>query len=196
MTIKSARAPRYRHRGMARKVNDLYLLGPFGEHVELLNPSSSPLYIMTIARSLSRLPRYTSHTKGYLTYSVGQHSIEASYLVPPGFELEALMHDASEAYLNDMATPLKRLCPDYVVVEKRFDAAIRLANGLPKTESKCVKMADMIMMATEKRDLLPFDYEAWDVLRGIVPLKKRIRPHWHWKYTEWLFLRRFRELTE
>lgn len=176
-------------------MNDPYLLGPFGEHISLLDPFHSPLLIKTIARALSRIPRFTSHTKGLLTYSVGQHSIGASYLVGPEFQLEALMHDASEAYLNDLSTDVKALCPDYKAIEKRFELAIAGRYSLPRVHSPCIKFADLTMLATEKRDLMEYDSQTWDVLRGIVPLKKRIRPHWHWKYTEWLFLRRFKELT-
>jgi uncharacterized protein len=175
-------------------MSDPYVLGPFGEHISLLHPDRSPLLIRTIARSLSRLPRYTSHTRGLLTYSVGQHSWRASYLVPPPFALEALLHDASEAYLNDLSSPVKGLCPDYVVLEKRFELAIAGRYGLPLEQSSCVKMADLIMLTTEKRDLMCWDSEEWPITRGIIPLKERLRPHWHWKYTEWLFLCRFEEL--
>lgn len=174
---------------------DPYILGPYGEHVSLLNPMSSPLLIRTIARSLCRLPRYTSHSLGLFTYSVGQHSLGVSYLVPREFALEGLLHDGTEAYLNDMSTPLKRLCPDYKIVERRFDIAIRARFGLPQDESPCVKYADRVMLATEKRDIMPHDSTDWAVLVGIKPMEQRIRPDWFWPLTYRRFMQRFEELT-
>jgi hypothetical protein len=177
-------------------VDEPYVLGPAGEHVSLLHPEDSPLLITTIARSLCRIPRYTSHTLGLFTYSVGQHSLGVSYLVPREFALEALLHDGSEAYLNDLSSPLKSLCPDYKVIEKRFDIAIRVRFQLPLEESECVRYADRVMLATEKRDLMPHDHTEWGLLKGIKAVEKRIRPDWFWPITYRRFMRRFEELTK
>lgn len=64
--------------------------------------------IRDIAHSLSHLCRYTGHTNMF--YSVAQHSLLVSEKMPGGAakKLVGLLHDAAEAYTNDLASPLKR----------------------------------------------------------------------------------------
>lgn len=169
-----------------------YMLGTFGEHVEFLAPALSPLYIRTISHNLARLARYTGCTRGR-PYSVAQHSVIASEIVGQEFALEALMHDATEAYLNDISSPLKQLLPDYKGIERRFDVAIRRRYHLPEVESRAVRWADLTMLATEYRDLMPRDHTAWEIIRDVEPLPRRIRP-WPYWYAQWRFERRFAAL--
>ncbi len=69
--------------------------------------------IRDIAHSLSHLCRYTGHTKGF--YSVAQHSLLVANRMPggPADRLVGLLHDAAEAYTNDLASPLKRWLDEY-----------------------------------------------------------------------------------
>jgi hypothetical protein len=64
--------------------------------------------IRDIAHSLSQLCRYTGHTNMF--YSVAQHSLLVSEKMPggPAAKLAGLLHDGSEAYTNDLASPLKK----------------------------------------------------------------------------------------
>jgi 5'-deoxynucleotidase YfbR-like HD superfamily hydrolase len=64
--------------------------------------------IRDIAHSLSHLCRYTGHTTMF--YSIAQHSLLVSEKMPGGPEekLVGLLHDAAEAYTNDLASPLKK----------------------------------------------------------------------------------------
>ena len=70
-----------------------------------INPKS--IEIGDIAHSLSQLCRYTGHTPTF--YSVAQHSLLVSEKMPggPPEKLVGLLHDAAEAYVNDLASPLK-----------------------------------------------------------------------------------------
>lgn len=64
--------------------------------------------IRDIAHALSHLCRFTGHTN--LFYSVAQHCLLVSDKIPGGPEvkLAALLHDAAEAYVADLSTPLKK----------------------------------------------------------------------------------------
>ncbi len=52
--------------------------------------------INDIAVSLSNICRFAGHLSHF--YSVAQHAVLCSQLVPQEFAFEALMHDATEAY--------------------------------------------------------------------------------------------------
>ena len=68
---------------------------------------------------------------------------------------------------QDIPAPLKRLLPDYKRMEEKIDAVIREKYGLPPVMSTPVKYADLIMLATERRDLGLDDGSFWPVLEGI-----------------------------
>ena len=130
--------------------------------------------IRDIARALSNICRFTGHLKEF--YSVAQHSVMASHLVPRPFALEALLHDAHEAYVGDCNAPLKSMLPDYRHMESRIEQALRAHFKVPVRMSSCVKEADMIMLATERRDLLVGDETPWPCLEGIEPMRSVIAP--------------------
>lgn len=69
--------------------------------------------------------------------------------------------------------PLKRLLPDYKRMEEKIDAVIREKYGLPPVMSTPVKYADLIMLATERRDLGLDDGSLWPVLEGIPASQNR-----------------------
>lgn len=122
----------------------------------LLDPRPEEICIEDIAHALSMQCRYTGHTKFH--YSVAQHAYYCSLIVAPEFKFEALMHDASEAYICDMSRPLKHytLCgEEYLKVEKKIEQAISKKFGLPETMSPVVKWADNAMLYAEKRQLMP-----------------------------------------
>ncbi|MGG6135506.1 HD family hydrolase [Pantoea allii] len=156
-----------------------------------LMPDLSTIIIEDIACALSNICRFTGHLDDF--YSVAQHSVLCSQVVPKKYAFEALMHDAAEAYCNDIAAPLKSLLPDYKVVEHRVDMAVRLKFGLPDRMSECVKHADLVLLATERRDFDLDDGSVWPILRGIDPAPFIISPL-NPRQARVLFLTRFAEL--
>ena len=142
-----------------------------GLHFDYSKPNQDAIYIRDIAIALSRECRFAGQSHRF--YSVAQHSIECSYIVPDAFKLEALLHDAVEAYCKDIPSPLKKLLPDYKKIENNIDLVIRKKFNLPLTISAEVKRADLIMLATEHRDIAN-DGKFWPMLDGVPVMERKI----------------------
>lgn len=125
-----------------------------GRYVDLLHPIEDDIHISDIAHGLSNLCRFTGHTSTF--YSVAQHSVFVANYVPAHLRLTALLHDATEAYLGDISTPLKALLPEYKLIERQFEIIIAKRFNLPPFKSETIiKAADTLALFTEKRDLMP-----------------------------------------
>jgi len=78
-----------------------------GKYVNVFEPTLEMICIEDIAHALSMQCRFGGHLPYF--YSVAQHSINCSFLVDtPCLKLEVLMHDASEAYLLGIPSPIKK----------------------------------------------------------------------------------------
>lgn len=137
--------------GIKRLVGPTILLRS-GEYFDFESPETSIITIGDIAHALSNLCRFTGHVHRF--YSVAEHSIHASYLVPPEDAFAALMHDAAEAVLGDVSKPLKSLLPDYKRIEQRVERAIFARFGLPGNLPASIKVADRQMLGIEQRECM------------------------------------------
>lgn len=164
-----------------------------GCYFDFLNPSKCDFTIRSVAHSLSLLCRFGGHSRKF--YSVAQHCVLLSYIVPKEFALAGLMHEAGEPFCGDMPSPLKALVPEYKAIEKKVEAAVLAHFGIDPVMDPCIKRADLVMLATEQRDLMPTHDDDWAILQGVVPLKQKIRPWPAW-YARWRFLRRYKELSK
>lgn len=174
-----------------------------GRCYPLLAPRPEDVDIGDIAYALSNLARYTGHAArscqdgSYfgpsfgVSYSVAQHSVLVSRLVPEEHALAALMHDAAEAYVGDASAPLKRCIPDLARVERISWLAIARRFGLPLVLPAAVKHADLTMLATEQRDLMVPAPKPWPPMPEPHPDRIEIRAPYQ---AERDFLRRFHEL--
>jgi uncharacterized protein len=162
-----------------------------GFFFDFTNPEAGPYIVEDIAGALAKLCRFTGQCEGF--YSVAQHSVAVSHLVPPHLARHALLHDASEFVLGDMSSPLKQLFPEYKALQRRVDAALWAAFGLESLEPREVKAADLVMLANEREQLLPPSRD-WEILEGV-----KADPRVHLWPMDWVasraqFLARFREL--
>lgn len=147
-----------------------------GRYFNFDAPEKSYIDIETIAHALSHICRFTGHVDNF--YCVAQHCVLVSYLVPPEYAMEGLMHDTPEAYIGDVATPLKAMLSDYKTIEHRVEAAVLGHFGLPAIMHPSVKQGDLKALATEKRDLMPdaVDLLSWECIEGIEPHPEKIIP--------------------
>lgn len=141
-----------------------------GRAFDLLDPKPEQIDPLDIAHALSQICRFTGHVRAF--YSVAQHSCLVAEIVrdlwqstghrpcPELVLLAALLHDAAEAYIGDVSTPLKRAIrgegqlSEYDVIEQRVEAAVLqrfLWRGATMGDDvrALIKRADMIALATE-----------------------------------------------
>lgn len=129
----------------------------------------SNIHIYDIAHSLSHLCRFTGHTNMF--WSVAQHSLLVSEKMPGGPEakLVGLLHDAAEAYTNDLSSPLKKLirdeammaggCAPYEALQHEITAAVYSKFGITTIpddvrlydQAACVFEAEAFMLLAPKQ---------------------------------------------
>jgi len=95
-----------------------------GLDLDPLDPQPEALAIEDIAHGLAHTCRFSGQCPRF--YSVAEHSVRVSRMVPARDALVALLHDATEAYLSDLVSPLKALgdLAGYRAIEARLLAAI------------------------------------------------------------------------
>ena len=145
-----------------------------GRRVSLLNPSPSQIVIGDIAHGLAHQCRFNGQTNKF--YSVAQHSVLVASILPRELRLAGLLHDASEAYLGDVVQPLKDLLPEYQSLEANFCEVLGARFGVNLQHNDAIRHADLVVLATERRDLMPMDTADWSSIAGITPLSRTIKP--------------------
>lgn len=168
-----------------------------GKMIDLLDPRASDIDFRVIAEHLSKANRYCGATPGN-TYSVAEHSVrcaDAALRATGDATLAAylLCHDMHEAFLGDDTTPKKRaleaIAAQFGVladhVKNAFDGlvfsidcAVHERAGLiwpmPENYVQAVKRWDLILLATEWRDLMrcdpPYDFKAQALPETIHPM--------------------------
>jgi uncharacterized protein len=132
-----------------------------------MDPSPKDVCVEDIAHALSLTCRFTGHCLRF--YSVAQHSVlVAGWLVRSGMlhgaststqinaVRAALLHDAAEAYMADIARPVKRCLPNVKAIENRLATCIYEALGVTVDAelTRAIKHCDDVLLATEARDLM------------------------------------------
>lgn len=173
-----------------------------GRDFYLVTPTAEMVNFGDIAEHLSKLARFAGATPGQF-YSVGEHCVRAANAIfakthDHTAAAYALLHDAHEAYIVDRITPERwaeeaiareHFGDDQIVsavlevpklLRYRIDGAIHAAAGLQFPLSvehqRVVKRIDLVMLATERRDLMFPSNSHWPILDGITPLQEQITP--------------------
>lgn len=122
-----------------------FIMTVSGKKIHFLNPDPTTIDIEDIAYSLANQCRFNGHVP---FYTVAEHSVAVASRLPPEQQLAGLLHDASEAYLSDIPSPIKQFLPDYLVMEEKLQGVINAKYGVDIYTPE-VKQADRDALHTE-----------------------------------------------
>lgn len=126
-----------------------------------IDPRAEEVYIEDIAHALSMMCRFNGHCTRF--YSVAEHSVYVSLLVPVEDAAWALLHDASEAYIADIVKPAKPHIEGYKEAESRIMNAVCQSFNLPLEMPKSVKDADCTILADESEQVMGPKPSDWNL---------------------------------
>lgn len=159
------------------------------------NPEESDVTIEDIGGALANICRFSGHLPRF--YSVAQHLVNTSYIVPPEHAFDALMHDTAEAFTNDLPTPLKWAFPIFKELEVKIESAMGEKFGFNYPYPDAVKKADTEMLLLEKV-YVKLDNSEWPLYNDIEfehQLDKVDLTSWRPGIAKKKFLTRFEELS-
>lgn len=161
-------------------------------------PEESDVTIEDIASALSNVCRFSGHLPRF--YSIAQHLVNTSRIVPVEFSFDGLMHDTAEAFTNDLPTPLKWALPIFKELEHKIESAMAEKFGFTFPYHPSIKEADTIMLMLEKYYVKEDDsvwpqYEEWTKRRLARYRDQVVLDSWQPRRAKREFLERFEELN-
>jgi hypothetical protein len=176
----------------------------FGPHPYEIGSRQAPgVTVMHIAHALSRINRFTGHTRE--TISVARHSVYVSKLLDmdPLVAMYGLVHELHETVVNDISQPvkaalgymgMKRLRKIADAADTALYEVVGVPYPVPKDIKALVKRADNAAVLAEKRDLMPECDRPWNMVPGY-PASVTALPTLHRGEDTELFLDRYVELS-
>jgi hypothetical protein len=165
------------------------------------DPRSQDVYIADIAHHLSMLCRFTGAVRKF--YSVAEHSVHVSNLVEEqGYsnevQLQALLHDATEAYIADINRPAKAspLMQGYKTMEGQIWFAIAHRFNVPVEMHEAVHKADVAAYYAERDKLMYVEPNQVDMLDKEWHMPGTWVMCWTPEMSRHMFLERYRALME
>lgn len=167
-----------------------YMTTYTGQKFWPLDPRAEEVHLEDIAHALSRICRFNGHIRSH--YSVAQHAVIVSHLVPKSLAFEALHHDDAEAYLADLVRPVKKHIHQYMEYESELEEVIAERLGLIYTTASFIHDIDTRIVADEAEALF-LHVPSWT--KDYQKIGVRIRPVPAF-IAKRLYLHRHRELTD
>lgn len=130
-----------------------WILTHTGKRFDPLAPRAADIDHRDIAHALANLCRFNGHCTSF--YSVADHSVGVAELVDPEWQMDGLLHDATEAYIGDITRPLKRGIDDLTggvltIIEREIHHCVAERFGISPTMPDQVKHADLDIRKVEK----------------------------------------------
>lgn len=163
-----------------------------GRILDLADPKPESICLFDIAIGLARTSRWRGQTKTTEPLSVAQHCVRGTEAIlnqvwknfnqtigPFDFDAKFaaahfMLHDAAEAYIGDIPTPLKNVCPDLRAVEHNIHNAIITKLGLKEGyDQKLIDFLTLVDKAMFNHEWLVFmeNNQFGDSYEGPTPLK-------------------------
>ena len=150
-----------------------------GVMFDVVNPNHELVTALDIAHHLSLINRFNGAT--WRPYSVAEHSLlvleiaeRELRVTDPSALLACFMHDGHEAYFGDVISPVKHeLGAPASIMELRLARTVQRRFGLITASTAyedVIRRADLMALATERRDLVSPHRGMWSVLTGIEPV--------------------------
>lgn len=184
-----------------------WMLTATGASVDLKWMDGDTISLLDIAHHLAQINRYTGAC--VRPYSVAEHSLLVVQLLEhdgytaPDLLQAALMHDAHEAYTNDLSSPMKEVLGDvWDREEARIQGSVLSRFNLLAATRRwrdVIKRADMVALSTERQQLLPPSGPEWPCMRSHPPARwvdLGARAGFDWADWRQAFIDKFAELQE
>jgi hypothetical protein len=176
-----------------------------GTLYDLTSLKAGDFDIYNIAWGLGRTLRYGGHIRE--DYTVAHHSIVMSYVVPEEYALEALLHDAAEAFTGDIIYPVKSLFPEVSEFEDILVFQIMRQFGVKTARSRQLDNGEFLYIKSDpiaEFDLKLMEHECFD--QGIRPgvfhvdiencwLRAAEEHAQYWWASQYAFLQRYDQLS-
>lgn len=144
-----------------------------GIYINIFDTTPEMICIEDIAHGLSFQPRFAGHLDRL--YSVAQHSIKSAEMASEPNKFAALLHDASEAYMLDMPTPIKARMPEYQIIENNLMSVIAKKFGFQFPLDPEIKIIDKVMVNLEWEMLVMSNNKEFKCLTAIQAKKEFLR---------------------
>jgi uncharacterized protein len=147
-------------KSLPQELTEAWIETYVGKRFHFLAPQQDEIDIEDIAHALANECRFGGHTARF--YSVAEHSILVATLCPDELALAALLHDASEAYIRDIPSPIKHHLSNYKQIENIVQSAIETKYGvIGASKNEVIKEADLMALKAEASHLLKNGGESW-----------------------------------
>ncbi len=159
-----------------------------GRLVDPFNPKPGDVRPRVMIHSLSQINRFTGQAAW--PYPVAQHEVNlhrwitntvANHATRMVLSRAAIVHDMAESWFNDLASPVKKECPEYKAAEHR--AMLYIANELGVTERALEELDiyDKRIYKDERDALFPIIEEL-----GMGDSYEKLGcPEWYFRETDW-----------
>lgn len=172
-----------------------YYISHSGKRINIADITADDIQLVDIAHHLTKICRYGGALDLNQHYSVAQHSLVLSwYAEQNGYNLDVqralLMHDATEAYLGDIVSGLKKLLPDYKDIENKVYSLIMNKYNIHISDAitGIIKELDTRIVLDEALYFIPHYYDHFKAQIPLDPLGVQLINETDLKFTYKVFL--------
>ena len=167
-----------------------------GKRFHPLNLQPDEVNIADIAHALANLCRFGGHCEPF--YSVAEHSVHLSKIVPPDMALQALVHDAAEAYsgFGDVLPPAKEAAPLIREIEHAITKVVAQRFEIPWPFPAYICQMDKALAKAESDTLMPLATRAWFEGKVLIEIPKVNLGCWRPDEAEELFTAQWNRLRK